>query len=72
MKLREFGVYKHDKNKRGCMRKCKYCGEELPIMRVHRTWKEKYITYRNKFKYQCEQCKKITFISMPMHFRLRS
>ncbi|MFT5653183.1 MAG: hypothetical protein ACJAYB_002054 [Psychromonas sp.] len=51
------------------MHKCKCCGEELPIMRMRRTWKERHITRRNTFKYRCEQCNEITFISMLMSFK---
>jgi hypothetical protein len=51
--------------KRVTMRKCKYCREELPLMKTRRAWKERHITHRNKLKYQCEQCKKITFINLP-------
>ena len=46
------------------MNKCKFCERTLPVLRVRRTWTEKYITCRNKFKYQCQECYKKTFISM--------
>ena len=44
---------------------CKNCKEELPVLKAHRTWVEKYITHRHKFKYRCEQCNEITFIDEP-------
>ncbi|MFT6924613.1 MAG: hypothetical protein ACJAZP_000171 [Psychromonas sp.] len=44
------------------MTDCKYCGEELPILKIRRTWKEKNITCRNKAKYKCNKCNKITLI----------
>jgi predicted RNA-binding Zn-ribbon protein involved in translation (DUF1610 family) len=42
------------------MRKCTSCGKELPLMKTRRTWKERYLTRRNKSKYECAHCHKIT------------
>ena len=44
------------------MRKCKFCGAELPVLMTHRTKKERYITHRHSSKYVCEKCNKVTFI----------
>lgn len=43
------------------MNKCKFCENELPVMRVQRSWTEKHFNHRNEFKYQCNNCYKITF-----------
>jgi len=46
------------------MYKCKLCNAQLPHLKLHRTWKEKYITHRRKDKFKCEECEQITFVEV--------
>ncbi|GLS92370.1 hypothetical protein GCM10007916_34410 [Psychromonas marina] len=43
------------------MHTCKYCGEPLPILKHHRSLKERLFTHRNEEKYKCVNCQKMTF-----------
>lgn len=45
------------------MNRCKHCTKVLPVTRVRRTFIEKNITKKQQFKYQCDKCNKITFIT---------
>lgn len=46
------------------MRTCKFCRAALPILMIHRTKIERYITHRKCSKYVCEKCNKVTFIEV--------